>query len=178
MLNIHKWNEWIYFLTSPCRYDFTFFKFFCFLGCTLGIWKFPSQGLKQLQLLVYTTVTATRDPSRIYDLHHSSQQCHIPNPLSEVRGWTRTLKDTSQICFCCATTGTPIPPLNKGTRACICEVTSAKLLSWKLVKVIYSSIHSTNIQWAGVLVVAQHCCELWYRSQMQVGSQCCGCGVG
>ena len=31
------------------------------------------------------TATATPDPNRICDLHHSSQQCWILNPLSEAR---------------------------------------------------------------------------------------------
>ena len=38
--------------------------------------------------------------------HHSSQQCQILNPLSEVRGRTHNLTVPSRICFCCATTGT------------------------------------------------------------------------
>ena len=39
----------------------------------------------ELQPLAYTTATATWDPSTICDLHHSSRQCRILNPLSEVR---------------------------------------------------------------------------------------------
>ena len=35
--------------------------------------------------------------SRVCDLHHRSQQCHIFNPLSEVRDWTHVIMDTSQI---------------------------------------------------------------------------------
>ena len=44
------------------------------------------------------------------DLHHSSQQCWIPDPLREARDQTHILIDTSQIHFCCTTTGTPSPP--------------------------------------------------------------------
>ena len=40
-------------------------------------------------------------------LHHSSRQHQIPDPLSKARDQTRTLMDTSCICFCCATTGSP-----------------------------------------------------------------------
>ena len=47
------------------------------------------------------------DPSRIYDLHHSAQQHHIPYPLSEARDWTLVLMDPSQVCYRWATTGTP-----------------------------------------------------------------------
>ena len=39
----------------------------------------------ELQLPAYTTATATPDPSRICDLHHSSQQCRIPDPPREAR---------------------------------------------------------------------------------------------
>ena len=37
----------------------------------------------ELQLLAYTTATAMPDPCLMCDLHHSSQQCWILNPLSE-----------------------------------------------------------------------------------------------
>ena len=47
------------------------------------------------------------DPSHVFDLHHSSWQCQILNPLSEARDWTHNLKVPSQICFRWATTGTP-----------------------------------------------------------------------
>ena len=38
----------------------------------------------ELQLLAYTT--ATWDPSGVRDLHHSSRQCRILNPLRERQG--------------------------------------------------------------------------------------------
>ena len=38
-----------------------------------------------LQLLAYTTATATWDPSHVCSLHHSSQQHRILNPLGEAR---------------------------------------------------------------------------------------------
>ena len=39
----------------------------------------------ELQLLAYTTATATQDLSRICDLCSSLQQCQIFKPLSEAR---------------------------------------------------------------------------------------------
>ena len=51
----------------------------------------------ELHLLAYTTATAMQDPSCICDLHHSSQQHWILNPLSKARDGTRNLRDTSQI---------------------------------------------------------------------------------
>ena len=63
-----------------------FFSFFAFLGVHLWYMEVPRLGVKlELQLLAYTTATATQDPSRICDLHHSSWQCQTPNPLSEAR---------------------------------------------------------------------------------------------
>ena len=47
------------------------------------------------------------DPSCVCNLHHSSQQCQLLNPLREARDQTRILMDTSRIHFHCATTGTP-----------------------------------------------------------------------
>ena len=41
-------------------------------------------------------------------LHCSSQQCWIPNPLSEARDWTYIFMDASQIRFHWAMMGTPL----------------------------------------------------------------------
>ena len=61
----------------------------------------------ELQLLAYTTVTAKWDPSRVCNLHDSSQQLWILNPLKEARDRTCNLTVPSRIHFRCATTGTP-----------------------------------------------------------------------
>jgi len=48
--------------------------------------ELPRLGVQsELQLLAYTTAAATPDPSRIFNLHHSSWQHWILNPLSEAR---------------------------------------------------------------------------------------------
>ena len=60
----------------------------------------------ELKLLAYTT--ATWDPSRICDLHHSSWQCWILDPLSEARDQTQVFMDPSQVCCCWAMMGTPM----------------------------------------------------------------------
>ena len=65
-------------------------------------------GVKlELQMLAYTTATATQDPSHVCDLHHSSWQHWILNLLSEARDRTRKLMVPSQILFLCAMMGTP-----------------------------------------------------------------------
>ena len=53
----------------------------------------------ELQLLAYTTAIATWDPTLFYDLHHSSWQRQIFNPLSKARNRTHNLRDTSWIRF-------------------------------------------------------------------------------
>ena len=84
------------------------FLFFCFLGPYVQHMEVPRLGVKsELQLLAYTTATATQDPSHICSLHHSSQQCRILNPLIEARDPTCNFMDTSRIRFCRATKGTP-----------------------------------------------------------------------
>ena len=55
----------------------------------------PRLGVElELQLLVYTTATATWDLSHVCDLHHSLWQHQILNPLSEDGDWTRILMDS------------------------------------------------------------------------------------
>ena len=70
----------------------------------------PRLGVEsELQLLVDTTATATCDLSCICDLHHSSWQWWIHNPLSRARYWTHILMDTSWVCYHWATVGAPVP---------------------------------------------------------------------
>ena len=61
-----------------------------------------------LLLLAYPRATAVRDPSRICDLHHSSQQRKILIPLSEARDQTHDLMVPSRIHFHCTMTVTPV----------------------------------------------------------------------
>ena len=58
----------------------------------------PRLGVES-ELLAYTiaTATATQDLSCVYNLHHSSWQCRILNPLSKARDRTCILMDANQI---------------------------------------------------------------------------------
>ena len=51
----------------------------------------------ELQLPAYSTATAMWDPSCVYNLHHSSRQCQILNPLSKARDRTHILMDPGQV---------------------------------------------------------------------------------
>ena len=54
----------------------------------------------ELQLLAYTTATATQDPSCVCNPHHSLWQHWIFNPLSSARDQTRVLMDASWVLYC------------------------------------------------------------------------------
>ena len=92
-----------------------FLSFFVFCFCFCLIFRtapaaYGSSRLRvesELQLPAYTTATETQDPSHVCELHHSSWQHQIPNPLSKARDQTSILMDTSQIRFHWATMGTP-----------------------------------------------------------------------
>ena len=61
---------------------FSFFFFFCFLEKHLWHMEVPSLGVEsEMQLLAYTTETAVLEP----------------NPLSEAKGRTHILMDTSRV---------------------------------------------------------------------------------
>ena len=90
---------------SCCCCCFFFFVFLPFLGPLLRHIEIPRLGVQsELQLPAYARATATQDPSRVCDLHHSSQQHRILNPLGKARDRTCVPMDSSQIHFRCATT--------------------------------------------------------------------------
>ena len=98
-------------LFSTCRCVFLFvclFLSFVSLGLyPLAYGGSQARGLIRATAAAYARATAMPDLSHVCDLHHSSQQCQIINPLSEARNQTHNLIFPSQICFRCATTGIP-----------------------------------------------------------------------
>ena len=66
-----------------------------------------SQARGRIRATAYATATAIPDPSYVCDLHHSSWQCRILNPLSEAGDGTCNLMAPSRIRVCCATMRTP-----------------------------------------------------------------------
>ena len=88
----------------------SFFLSFFFVFLELHRWhmKVPRLRVKlELQPLAYSTATIPPDLSRIWNLHHTSRQRCILNPLSKARDQTCILMDTSQIRFHWAMKGTP-----------------------------------------------------------------------
>ena len=74
---------------------FFYFLFFVFLGLYLQHMEVPRLGVKlELQPPAYTTATAMPNLSQFCDLHHSSRQRQILNPLSKARDRTPILMDT------------------------------------------------------------------------------------
>ena len=90
--------------SPPSLFFFCFFVF-CFWQRVApeAYGSSQARGLEQLP----ATATATWDLSHICDLHHSSWQPLILNPLSQARDRTRILMDTSWVCYHRAMTGTP-----------------------------------------------------------------------
>ena len=84
-----------------CHPYFLFFLFFCLFAIS---WAAPTayggsqaSGLMELWLPAYTRATAMQDPSHVCDLHHSSRQRRILNPLSKGRDRTCNLMVPSRI---------------------------------------------------------------------------------
>ena len=97
-------------LTSRLIYlTSSFFVVVVFLRSHLWHMEVPRLEVElELQLLAYTTATATRDLSHIFNLHHSSQQHQILNPLSGARDRTHVLMDISRVRYHWTTMGIPL----------------------------------------------------------------------
>ena len=100
---------WIYMVPISSSSSFIYL-FFCFLGLHQQHMEVPRLGVEsELLLPAYITAAATQNPSCICNLHHSSRQHRILNPLREARDRTLVFMDTSQICFHWTMMGTPWP---------------------------------------------------------------------
>ena len=76
-----------------------YYYFLLFLGPLPRHMEVPRLVVEsELQPPAYARATATQDPSNVCNLHHSSQQRWILNPLNEARDGARNLMVPSQIC--------------------------------------------------------------------------------
>ena len=76
------------------------FYFIAFLGPHVQHMEVPRLEVEwELQLLAYTTATAMPDPSHVCNLHHSSWQRWILNPLIRAIDQTHILMDANWICY-------------------------------------------------------------------------------
>ena len=86
---------------------YLFIYFLLFLGPHPRHMEVPRLAAQpELQLPAYATATAMPDLSCVCDLHHSSWQCRILNPLGEARVQTHDLMVPRRIHVRCAM-GTP-----------------------------------------------------------------------
>ena len=107
--SLHPWDKF------PLMYD----PFCCYCCCCCFVWFFKAvpaiygssqaRGWMELQLPAYPTATETQDLSHVCELHHSSRQHWILNPLIEARDQTHVLMDISWVHYCWAMIGTPNP---------------------------------------------------------------------
>ena len=72
----------------------TFIYLFLFMAIPAAYGSSQARVASKLQLPAYATATAMPDPSCVCDLHYSSEQHRILNPLTEARDGTRILLDT------------------------------------------------------------------------------------
>ena len=78
--------------SMPSSKGFCLFYLFAFSGPLPWHMEVPQLGVEsELQSPASTTATATPDPSRVCDQHHSSRQRQILNPRSEARDRTHNL---------------------------------------------------------------------------------------
>ena len=82
---------------------FYFIIYFCFLLFRATPLAYGSSqargriGAVAASLHTYTTDKETQDPNCVCDLHHSSRQSWILNPLSKAKGGTLILMDPSRV---------------------------------------------------------------------------------
>ena len=92
-LTMYKWQDWNSFLFFPF-----FFFFFFFRAAPSAYGGSQARGrIGAVAAGLCHTATATPDLSHICDLHHSSWQRQILNPLRKARDQTRNLMVPSRI---------------------------------------------------------------------------------
>ena len=79
----------------------------------------PKPGELEMQLQAYATATVTQDLSCICDLHYSSQQCQVLNPLGKAGDQACIIMDTSWVL-------NPLSHNRNSLMYCICYLSKLK----------------------------------------------------
>ena len=107
----HIWYKivrFFYLVIYLSLYIYIFVVVVCLFRAALYHMAVPRLGVQsELQLVTYATATRMQDLSHVCDLHLSSWQHWILNPLCKARDRTHNLMVPSQIHFHCAKMGTP-----------------------------------------------------------------------
>ena len=104
---LSKWVVLKVVSVDNVRTDMQVLFVFCLLGPQHPLFMEVPRLWVKLELLPLAYATAMPALSSVCDLHHSSQQCRILNPMNEARNRTCILMEASQIHFCWAMTGIP-----------------------------------------------------------------------
>ena len=148
-------------------------SFLVFLGPHPRHMGVPDLGVEsELEPQAYARATATSDPSHVCDLHHSSWQRWILNPLSKARDQTLICRDTSRVHYYWAKTGTQITfsfnTCPHSTPATTHKIMSPALSrSWSWLQTVFPWDFNS---WPGVPIVAQHKRTWLVSMRMQVRS--------
>ena len=115
-----------------CFVLFWFWFFWVFLGPNPLHMEVLRPGAElELQLPAYAT--STPDPSHVYNLHHSSLQHWILNPMSEARDWTCVLVDISSVLNPLShNRNSPLPLFELGYLCFCCWVLGILYIFWIL----------------------------------------------
>ena len=90
-------RDWSCILTDTMLGFFVFRLFCLFRAVPTAYGSYQARGPIRAVAAGVPTATATQDPSLVCNLHHSSGQRRILNPLSEVRDRTLVLVDGSWV---------------------------------------------------------------------------------
>ena len=100
-------RDWSWFLKQS--FTLLYYHIFFLRAALVAYGSSQARGwIRAEAAVVHTTDIETRDPSCVWDLHHSSWQHCIFNPLIGAKDWTRVLTDISRVHYHWATTGTSV----------------------------------------------------------------------
>ena len=116
-----------------------------------------------------------QDPSHVCNLHHSSGQRWIPNPLSEARDGTCILMVPSWVHFCQATTGTPREVLGLSFAGgtlfeVVCEREPTAVGGWwgvQLGREGQTTSRRTTRGWSSSSMKTAGCLRLWVKVELK-----------